>query len=256
MELESGCRMKRLKYILAFILLVSCDSDSVSDCLQTEGSIIQQEVQVSDFNKILVNRDVELIIKEGPDYQVVIETGQNLFNDVKAAVIDNELRLTDTNTCNYFREYGITKVFVTAPNLIEIRNSSQYQVTSDGILNFDEIKLISEDANSSESFAVGDFRMQVQSQNLTVVANNISAFYISGQVENLFVGFYAGTTRFLGENLLVEHVEVFHRSSNDIIVNPQQSLTGELRGTGNLISLNEPPMVDVEQYYTGQLIFQ
>jgi hypothetical protein len=40
-----------------------------------------------------------------------------------------------------------------------------------------------------------------------------------------------------------------------MIVNPQLSLTGILRGTGNLISVNEPPMVDVERIYTGQLFF-
>jgi hypothetical protein len=41
-----------------------------------------------------------------------------------------------------------------------------------------------------------------------------------------------------------------------MIVNPQQSLTGLLRGTGDLISVNHPPIVDVEQLYTGHLIFQ
>jgi len=48
---------------------------------------------------------------------------------------------------------------------------------------------------------------------------------------------------------------VYHRGSNDMIVNPQISLTGELRGTGNLISLNTPPIVEIDQLYTGQLIF-
>ena len=41
-----------------------------------------------------------------------------------------------------------------------------------------------------------------------------------------------------------------------MVVNPQQSLEGQLRGTGNLISVNEPPVVEVERIYTGQLIFE
>ena len=41
-----------------------------------------------------------------------------------------------------------------------------------------------------------------------------------------------------------------------MIVNPQQSLTGELRSSGDLISKNQPPIFDVEQFYTGQLIFE
>ncbi len=89
-----------------------------------------------------------------------------------------------------------------------------------------------------------------------LVSNNISSFYISGQVVDLFIGFYSGAGRFEGENLEAQNIDVYHRGSNDMVVNPQQSLTGELRGTGDLISLNSPPIVEIEQLYTGQLIFQ
>lgn len=117
---------------------------------------MQQEVTVNSFNKILVNRDIELIVKEGVDFEVIIETGENLLNDVLAAVIDNQLQLTDYNSCNYVREYGITKVFVTAPNIREIRNSSQYEVSSIGTLTYTDLTLISEDFIAPGSFTIGD----------------------------------------------------------------------------------------------------
>ena len=41
-----------------------------------------------------------------------------------------------------------------------------------------------------------------------------------------------------------------------MVINPQLSLSGELRGTGDLISVNEPPVVDVVRIYTGRLIFE
>jgi len=237
------------------MLIVACNSEDALDCFQTEGNIVQQEVVVSSFDKIVVNRDIELIVKEGSDYKVIIETGENLLNDVLATVVDNELQLSDYNSCNYVRDYGITKVYVIAPNITRIRNSSQYEVSSDGVLTFPELSLISEDFNAPGSFTVGDFRLQINNDKLRVVSNNISSFYMSGTVNSLFVGFYAGAGRFEGENLIAQNVDVFHRGSNDMIVNPQISLTGELRGTGNLIAVNEPPTVDVEQFYTGELIF-
>ena len=248
--------MKKLAYILSLIILLSCDSESKGDCFQTEGTTVQQEILVSVFEKILVNRDVELIVKDGLDYKVVIETGENLMNDVEVVVVDNLLLLSDNNTCNYVRIYGITKVFVTAPNITEIRSSSQYDISSDGILNYDKIALVSENFNAPESFTVGDFRMQFNSEKINIAANNISSFYVSGQVEDLFIGFYSGLGRFQGESLIAQNVHVFHRGSNDMFVNPQQSLKGELRGTGDLISLNNPPTVEVEQLYIGKLIFQ
>ncbi|WP_339752395.1 head GIN domain-containing protein [uncultured Winogradskyella sp.] len=246
--------MKKLIYIFV-LLLVACNREDGIDCFQTSGNIIQEMVEVSNFERILVNRDVELIIKESPDYKVTIESGENLINDVIVEVIGNQLILTDNNSCNYVREYGITKIYVEAPNLIEIRTSSQYEISSDGILNYNTIVLYSEDFNGGSEFTVGDFRLTVASENISIVSNNISFFYLEGSVTNLFVGFYSGSGRFEGENLIAQYVDVYHRGSNDMVVNPIQSLTGELRGTGNLISVNEPPIVNVERIYIGQLIF-
>ena len=246
--------MRRFVYIL-FILVFACNSEDANDCFQTAGNIIQREVSVTSFNKILVNRDVELIISQADDYKVTIETGENLLNDVQVEVIGDRLELTDTNTCNFFREYGITKVYVEAPNIIEIRNSSQFEVSSQGILSYQNLGLFSEDFTSDVAFTVGDFRLSVNTQNLYIGSNNISSFFIDGSTEELFVGFFSGSGRFEGENLIAQNIEIDHRGSNDMILHPIQSLTGILRGTGNVIAVNQPPVVDVERIYTGQLIF-
>lgn len=247
--------MRKILYLLAFILF-ACNSEDANNCFQTSGDLIQQEVAVSNFERILVNRDIELIIKESPNYKVTIETGENLMNDVEVEVIGNQLILSDNNTCNYVRDYGITKVFVEVPNLTEIRTSSQYEVSSDGILNYETLTLQSEDVNGNSEFTMGDFRLTINSNNLEIVSNSLSFYYINGEVETLQVGFYAGAGRFEGEDLIAQNVTVFHRGSNDMVVNPQQSLSGELKGTGDLISVNQPLIVDVEQYYIGQLYFQ
>jgi hypothetical protein len=246
--------MKTLAY-LCILLLFTCNSEEANDCFQTSGDIIQKIVDVPNFEQILVNRDIELIIKEALEYKVIIETGENLINDVDVEVIGNRLVLTDNNNCNYVRDYGITKIYVEAPNLTVIRTSSQYEVSSNGVLNYETLTLFSEDFNGGSEFTVGDFRLSVNSENLSVVTNNISSFYLEGNVQDLFIGFYSGSGRFQGENLITQNVDVYHRGSNDMVVNPIQSLTGELRGTGDLIAVNEPAVIDVNQSYTGQLIF-
>lgn len=247
--------MKKLIYIVV-LFIFACDSEDANDCIQTSGSIIQEEVVVLDFERILVNRDIELIITEATDYKVVIETGENLINDVKVEVVGNRLVLTDNNTCNYVRDYGITKIYVEAPNLTEIRTSSQYEISSNGVLTYPSLRLLSEDFNEATDFTVGDFRLSINSESLNITSNNISSFYINGEVDNLFVGFFSGSGRFEGENLIAQNVEISHRGSNDMIVNPILSLTGIIRGTGDVISVNEPPIVDIECIYTGQLIFE
>ncbi|TVZ58767.1 putative autotransporter adhesin-like protein [Flavobacteriaceae bacterium MAR_2010_105] len=249
--------MKKLIYILTLVLLLACNGENVPDCFQNAGKIIQQEVTVDTFDKITVFERIELIVTDAPTQQVTIETGTYLLNDIDVKVEDGRLVLINNNACNLTRDYGITKVYVSAPNLTEIRNSSGLTMRSNGVLNYPSLLLISEDFSSpGVTHTDGDFNVQVNCDRLRIVVNNLSNIFISGTVTDLMVGFYSGNVRFEGANLIAQNIDIFQRSSNDMIVNPQQSLTGQIRGTGDVLSLNRPPVVDVEEFYTGKLLFR
>ena len=248
--------MKKLVPYGLILMILACSKENAWDCIQNEGTIVQVNIEVNDFERIRVNRDVQLIVKEGPEYDVTLQSGENLINDIRIEVVGDRLEITDNNSCNFVRPYNLTKVFVTAPNLTEIRNASQYEITSDGILNYPDLVLTAEDFNEADSFNVGDIRLELNSSSVQIISNGLSSYYLSGTVTDLNVGFFAGDGRFEGAQLIADHVLVFHRGSNDMLVNPQLSLSGELRSTGNVISFNQPAQVNVEAFYTGQLIFQ
>lgn len=247
--------MKKLIYILLIFTLIACDSENANDCFQSAGTTIQEFREVPEFSRILVNRDITLIVEEADDYAVLIETGSNLLNDVTALVVNDQLILTDDNTCNFVRDFGITKITVFTPTLTEIRTSTQYEITSNGILNFENLTLISESFNMPGTFTMGDFRLSVASNNIDIVANGLSSFYLDGNVNDLRVRFFAGAGRFEGRNLIAQNVDIFHRGGNDMILNPQQSIIGQIVSTGDVIAINQPPNVEVEVLFTGQLIF-
>ncbi|HEY5689189.1 MAG TPA: head GIN domain-containing protein [Yeosuana sp.] len=248
--------MKKLFYITIVVLLFSCHGENAGDCFQTTGNIIQQEVALDAFDKILVNRDVELILKVGNKQKVVIETGKNLLNDVEAIVADSQLILSDNNSCNYMREYGITKVYVTSPNILEIRSSTQYDVSSDGVLTYPSLTILSEDYSVPDSFTVGDFILDIDTSRFNVLFNNLSNAYITGKTDYLNVTYASGTSRFEGRNLMAQNVYIWNRSSNDMIINPVIEIKGKISGTGNVICVNQPPIVEVEEQYKGRLIFE
>jgi len=248
--------MRKLSFILSFLLIIACDIEDTGDCFKKAGSIIQQKIIVSSFDKVLVNRDIELIIKEGITQSVIIETGKNLINDVVAEVVDGRLTLTDNNTCNYIRDYGITKVYVTSSSITEIRSSTQYEISSDGVLSYPSLTVLSEDFSAPESFNIGDFRLQIDNTNFNLVFNNLSVCYITGQTDNLNITFAAGTSRFEGRNLIAQKVTLSNRGSNDMIVNPQQEIKGKISGIGDVISVSVPPIINVEEVYRGRLIFE
>lgn len=238
------------------MMIFACDSENAADCFQTTGTIIQQEFTVTGFNKILVNRNVELIIKEGSTEKVVVETGKNLLNDVQVEVVDNQLILTDDNICNFVRDYGVTKVYVTAPNITEIRSSTQYDIKSDGVLAYPNLTVFAEDFSEPETVTSGNFYLDIDNERLTVVFNNLSNAFITGKTNNLQVTLASGLSLFDASALIAQNVSISNRSSNDIIINPQLKLTGKISGVGNVIALNKPPIVEVEEVYKGRLIFK
>lgn len=247
--------MKKIIYICCLVTIFSCNSEDAGDCIQTAGTIIKQEIEVAPFTRILVNKKIALVISEGPTQKVIVETGKNLMPDIEVQVIDNQMILTNHNSCNYFRDYGITKVYITAPDISEIRNASELNVTSEGLLTFPNLFL--ESTGIGNTFlAVGDFDLNIDNSKVTVLSNGISNFYLSGKTKELTIYFASGDTRLEGKNLISEDVTILQVSSNDILIHPTNSLKGSIHSVGNVISFNKPSIVEVDVQSKGKLIFK
>lgn len=249
--------MRNIFYIFLFAILSGCDTDSGIDCFKSSGDIFQEEIELSFFDKVNVGHRVQLFIKQGEEQRVLLKTGENLRRKIKLNVSENRLNIENGNNCNLVRDYGITKVFITVPNLTEIRNSSSLAIQGQGTLVFPDITLLSEDTYNEDNYNTdGDFILDLKSEKLTIVANGFSNFFLSGTATTAHMGLYSGVSRLEAQNLIIKDLTFFHRSSNKMFVNPQQSIRGEIRSTGDVISLNQPPIVEVEEFYTGRLIFQ
>ena len=242
--------------ICSVLLLTSCNTENVSDCFQDAGEIIREEVEVQEFEKITVFENVTLVIKQGDTQKVEIETGENLRDEVAAVVKDRRLILTDTNDCNYVRKYGATVVYVTTSNLTEIRSSTGFPIRSDGVLGFERLSLLSESFSNPEAETTdGEFHLNLDVKSLSITVNGIAYFNLRGNVENLNINIAAGDSRIEAKELVAQNLNVNHRGSNDLLINPQLKISGVLRGTGDVLSYNRPAEVDVEELYNGRLIF-
>lgn len=244
-------------FIFLSFVFIACDSDSAWGCVKAAGTIVQEEIPLEAFEKLDVRHRVQLIVKQGDEQQVILETGENLRGDITLSVNNGVLQIDNSASCNLVRDYGVTKVYVTSPNITQIRNGSGLPVLSDGVLAFPSLALVSENtAVEGDIHTVGDFELQLDVQNFSIVANGKSNFFLSGQAETAFIGLYSGDGRVEATNLIVQDLNIYHRSSNKMIVNPRQAIRGEIRSVGNVIAVFQPPVVEVEAFYTGRLIFQ
>jgi hypothetical protein len=248
--------MYRLLFAITGMLFWGCNGENVPDCFQNAGEIVRDEIFLPDFQKITVFEGVELILEHGPQQRVVIETGEYLRKEVTASVEGDRLILRNENTCNLFRAYGISRVYVTSPDIDEIRSSTGWPVRSGNVLPYQNLFLLSESFADPEAATTdGSFDLEVNVQQLRLLTNGIAYFRLRGNAERFTATIAAGDSRIEAEELQAVEVVINHRGSNDILVNPGQILRGVIRGTGDVLSFNRPDSLDVEELFRGRLIF-
>jgi uncharacterized pyridoxamine 5'-phosphate oxidase family protein len=234
---------------------VSCERPS--ECIESSGATKIKDIPVEAFSKIKVYRGIEVVITEGAETKVQIQAGENFINDIEVKQYGNQLVFKDNSACNWVRDYGQTKIFITTPTLEEIYSKTDRDISSNGVLTFQNLNIISFDidADGESGAGTGDFILEINNNSLTISNNNVSRFYLSGQTNNANFNFYFGDGRIEAEQFTIQNLYIYHRGSNDMIVKPMQSLTGTLNSTGNVILKNVPPLVDVEELYQGNVIY-
>ena len=249
---------KRILIIsLLSTLFCSCDSEDATDCLQTDGDAITRILELPFFDKVRTENDMRLEITQGDVQSITIETKENLFNDLVFKVEGETFIMQNKNGCNLFRDFGRTLVRITIPNLTFIKNSATYEIRSNGTLSFPSVRLESVTTPGIESAnKTGDFFLDLQSESINIVANGMSDFHITGTTENLNVSFSDEFPKLYGADFIAQNVVVRQVGAAPMIVNPQASITGTIRGTGDVIAKNRPPVVDVEELFTGRLLFE
>ena len=171
------------------------------------------------------------------------------------------LVVKDNSSCNIARDYGQTTVYVTIPDgtisplipELELHCKTEQKIQSDGVLHSPIVRLFSIDV--SDGAGTGDFYIAVDNLQFVVENNNVSNFYITGHSNEMLLNFYFGNGRFYGEQLHAERIKVYQRGSNDMFVYPIQKIEGTIFATGNVILKNVPPIVDVDEVYTGRVIY-
>ncbi|MBC2838940.1 head GIN domain-containing protein [Robiginitalea sp. SC105] len=241
--------------MLLAVFIAGC-GEKGPDCLQAAGEVVREELAVPAFTDITVFENVQLVLRQGTEQQVLLETGKNLRSDVSATVTDGTLELRDENGCNLYREYGLTTFYVTTPDLGVLRSSTGWPIRSEGVLAFDNFRLVSESFNNPETVTTdGAFDLEVATRQLRIVANGIAFFRLRGSTDLLQVTIAAGDSRVEAPDLDALRVSLNHRGSNEILVRPINRIDGVIRGYGDVLSYNRPDTVEVEEAFRGRLIF-
>ena len=253
---------KTVLHIVVCCCVVLATSCGISeDCFKGNGNQVTQTFPLENFTKIKVYDGVGLVIKEGGNYEVKVITSDNILDNLEVKLEGSMLVIKDNSTCNIARDYGQTKVYVTVPDgtllpiipELELHCKTEQNIESQGVLHSPIIRLFSIDV--SDGAGTGDFHLEIENGQLVIENNNVSNFYITGHCNEMLLNFYFGNSRFYGQNLHTELIKIYHRGSNDIFVYPVQKIEGTIFATGNVILKNVPPIINVDEVFTGRVIY-
>ncbi len=229
------------------IALLACNSENAFDCIKKTGPVVVDALSISDFDKISLHDNINLILVSGSDMMVQIEAGKNLISKISFKVTDKTLIIENLNTCNWVRDYKAINVYVTNPSLVEVHMHGYGSVISKDTLHTGYLTIISTDSP-------GDVNLVIEADALYIVSNHLANFTITGSLDFLRVGFYFNDSKFYGKNLQVKKIELNHNGINTIMISPSDQLTGIIGNTGNVEIYSNPPLIDLEYLGSGRLI--
>ncbi len=119
--------MKTLKLALAGMMLLTLTYSSVKAQTKGNGNVTSQERQVSSFDAIQVGCAIHLILSQGDNQSVKVETDENLQDRITTKVTNGTLHLN----CDNIKDPTKMNVYVTAVSLSSLEASGAAKVTGE-----------------------------------------------------------------------------------------------------------------------------
>lgn len=224
-------------------LTTSCTSENVDDCFSNTGVQITKTRTVAGFNKIELYDNVNLVLVPGISTEIKVEAGKNIIDAIKTEISDSALVIRNTMECNWVRNFNreIT-VFVSANNLKEIRYEGSGDISTDGQISSDSLKvniwggsgsfdldLNIDKLSLAQHYGTVDLHVYGRSSIVTIFSNSYGPFYCN--------------------NLISDITYIRNNSSNNCYVHAKYILEVEIQSVGNIYYSGNPP--DIKSNITG-----
>ncbi len=233
-------------------LLTTCHKSPLT--CDFSGKTVQKTQILTDFDTVEVNPLIHLTLVQDTLNKIVIETDEDVLEQIDYHIEDNKLSLTNHTRCLIQNQKAEAHITLYVNDITTLIANTDLDIRSADTLHFNRLKIICENARTGTN-NIADFNLKVQIPTIEIIANGSSIFDISGSCNNLFVGFYGVNPVFRGKKLTAQHIKIFQRSDADMHLYPVQSIKGNLYGYGDIYLYHRPPVVAINSHYAGHIYF-
>ena len=185
--------MKQIVFFaFALIVLNACNQ------IQGSGNIVTENRSTGDFTGISAGGACEVELKNGPVTEVKVEADDNIIGLIETKVSNHTLNITTKNGNNF--NNGHFKVYVTAPEINEIKSSGAASIIIKNILK-------SNDKITLEASGAATITGEADAPEINAEASGAAGIKLSGRTKN-YKAEASGSATIKTENLMSETTKV------------------------------------------------
>jgi Putative auto-transporter adhesin, head GIN domain len=229
--------MKNKVYYLAIPFLFV-----FSSCVKDIGEQIQTHILVPEFYSLRQDAATDVVLSQGSTYSVDFEGSDIILGDLDFRVINGVLVISQYG---HYRYSGHSTIYITAPDLNSIENTSTGNIYSEDQFSFKgPVKLV--------VASTGEIDLYVDAPEVNTYLRGSGHLRLRGYVEDHYIE-HAGFGTFYGFALQTGRTNIALYSSGNAEVQVRYHLTVRLRGSGDIYFIGNP-FVDYLVLGSGRLI--
>ncbi|MEK6475907.1 head GIN domain-containing protein [Catalinimonas sp. 4WD22] len=223
------------KTLPAFFLLVftsGCyvdfDDDDFGPAIKGSGNIIIEERALSEFDRIILEGSMDLIILQDDEQLLEVEADDNIVPIISTSVRGGELKIKSTRS---YRSRDDVKIYISVQDLEELKVRGSGDVYGESVFTGDRLNL--------EISGSGNMDMEIYYDRLFSEINGSGNFSLYGEALEQEVRIN-GSGDYRAADLLSEETDINISGSGNGTVNVSDFLRAEIRGSGDIIYYGEP----------------
>ncbi len=246
--------MKTTKWIffalLASFSLSGCfididDDMGFDNCLRGTGPIVVEELDLSRIDAIDLQLPGKVYLQQGPEQKVEVEGPANVVDYLERRVRGGLWEIGIEDRC--VRNLESLRIYLTVPELIELRISGEGEIVSEGTLETDDLDLVIEGSGNialnliaddidAEISGSGNLRLGGEADEITFEVTG------SGDLQAFPLMARKGEVRISGsgdvELYITELLDVQITGSGDVLYKGSPSLNVSVSGSGGVVDAN------------------
>lgn len=207
---------------ILFLIVLSFSINSCVNSIDGNGNVINENREVTSFNKIDISGGYEVVMNQGDKEQLEIEIDENLLEYIKTEVKNNTLFISSEES---FGRTEALKLYITVVNIEDLEVSGAIELTNKGTYIGKELDI--------DVSGAADINLDLELERLTMDLSGASETTLKGSADDFEIEL-SGAGELDAEKFKTQHTVLDISGAGEAIVFVKETLDVEISGAGSV----------------------